>query len=643
VEDFRVFQGEIVSSILDRINSPEDLRALSYIELDKLATELREEMIKTISSNGGHLASSLGAVEIAIALHRVLHSPKDKIIWDVGHQCYAHKLLTGRKDRFSSIRQYGGLSGFPSRSESPHDAFTSGHAGNSISASMGIALARDLNKEKFEVAAVIGDGSLGTGMAFEALNHAGHKGTKMIVVLNDNGMAISPTLGALSKILNQVRSDARYESAKIKFGRAIVRIPFGRSALKYTKIAKRRFERVLMPNAFWEQMGFVYLGPLDGHNIKELEAALVRARDFESRPVIVHVMTVKGKGYQAAEDDAVKFHGLSPTLCVKENGHSSYSQVFGKTVQRLLKDNSKVVVISAAMLDGTGLAEAACKYPDRVFDVGICEQHAVTMAAGLATQGFFPIVAIYSTFLQRAYDQIVHDVCLPNLPVVFAIDRAGIVGEDGATHQGSYDIAYLSSIPNMIIAAPKDEDELQHLIFSALNAGQPIAVRYPRGYGEGKEIQAEFQSIPVGKGELLKSGSDLAIIAFGSTVYPALGAARVLAEEGLDCSVVNARFAKPLDSELILEACTKTGNVLTVEEGVLRGGFGSSVLDILNKSGLNPMKVESIGLPDRFVEHGSPEIFRSKFDLDSEGIVRRIKMAFPELFLNPLVRLKHRN
>jgi 1-deoxy-D-xylulose-5-phosphate synthase len=629
-----------VSGILEKVNFPEDLRSLTYSELDLLAEELRSEIVKIAYCNGGHLASSLGAVELTIALHRVLHSPVDKIIWDVGHQSYAHKLLTGRKDRFSTIRQYGGLSGFPSRSESPYDAFTSGHAGNSISAALGMALARDLNKEKFEVAAVIGDGSLGSGMAFEALNHAGHKGAKLIVILNDNGMAISPTLGAVSKLLNQVRSDSRYESAKIRFGRAINRMPFGKSALRYTKEAKRRFERVLLPNAFWEQMGFVYLGPLNGHNIKEIEAALIRARDYESRPVILHVVTTKGKGYQAAEEDAVKFHGLSPTVVVKEENRSSYSQVFGKTVQRIMREDPKVLAISAAMIDGTGLAEAASEFPERVIDVGICEQHAVTLAAGLATQGFRPIVAIYSTFLQRSYDQIVHDVCLPNLPVVFAIDRAGIVGEDGATHQGSFDIAFLSSIPNMIVAAPGDENELQHLLFSALQAGRPMALRYPRGSGEGKELESELRNIPIGKGEILKQGSDLAIIAIGSAVYPALGAAELLESEGLDCAVINARFAKPLDSVLILKMAQKISNIIVVEEGTLRGGFGSAVVDLLSKSGLIRIKVECIGLPDQFVAHGNPEIFRGMYDLDSAGITRRVKTTFPELFTKkPLIRM----
>ena len=602
-----------MSGILEKVNSPEDLKALSYVELDELAGELRDEIVKTISLNGGHLASSLGAVELTIALHRIFHSPQDKMIWDVGHQSYAHKLLTGRKDRFSTIRQYGGLSGFPSRQESPHDAFTTGHAGTSISAALGMALARDLNKADYNVIAVIGDGSLGAGMAFEAINHAGHQGTKIIVILNDNGMAISPTLGAMSKLLNQVRIDSRLETAKNKIKRAFGILPLGASALRLSKQAKRGLERVLLPNAFWEQMGFLYLGPLDGHNIREMEAALIRARDYESKPVIIHVLTTKGKGYAAAEDNAVKFHGISPRIPVKENGNgsSSYSQVFGKTVQRLMQENEKIVAISAAMIDGTGLAPVAAEFPARVLDVGICEQHAVTLAAGLATQGFIPIVAVYSTFLQRGYDQIIHDICLQNLPVVFAIDRAGIVGEDGATHQGAFDISYLSNIPNMIVSAPRDEDELQHLLYTAVKAGRPMAMRYPRGHGEGVELNPKLQTLEIGKGEILRDGADLAILAIGSMVYPALNAARLLSKEGIECSVVNARFAKPLDSELILRLARKTGRLVTVEENTLAGGFGSAVLELLAKS-----KVESS--KDRMHRLAGP-VYRAR----KPGIVSR--------------------
>jgi 1-deoxy-D-xylulose-5-phosphate synthase len=617
-------------AILDKINCPADVKGLGLPELEKLAAEIRQRLIQTVSLNGGHLASSLGVVELTIALHRVFNSPEDKIVWDVGHQCYAHKLLTGRRDKFATLRRYGGLSGFTVRAESPHDPFGAGHAGTSVSAALGMALARDLNNSNYHVVAVIGDGSLGTGMALEAVNHAGHLGTRLVVVLNDNGMSISPSVGAVSRLLNQVRFDPRYEFAKKEARKRVTRLPFGKLAWEVSKRIKSGFESVLLPSTFWEQLGFTYLGPVDGHNIKELEAALTRARDFEAKPTLVHVLTRKGKGYAAAEGNATKFHGVPPND-TKTNGAPSYSQVFGRTVLHLMQENKKVVSITAAMLDGTGLAQVAAQFPERVFDVGICEQHAVTLAAGLATQGFTPIVAIYSTFLQRAYDQVIHDVCIQNLPVVFALDRAGIVGDDGKTHQGALDISYLHAIPNMVIAAPKDEDEFQHLLYTAINAGQPMAVRYPRGNGEGVPLAPDFRLLPMGKGEMLKEGEDLAILAIGSTVYPALAAAEKLAEEGIHCAVANVRFAKPLDSELIMELAASTKKLLTVEENALAGGFGSAVLELLGKAKLDGLRVECLGLPDRFIEHGTQELFRAMFNLDSEGIARCIKTAFPEL------------
>jgi 1-deoxy-D-xylulose-5-phosphate synthase len=629
-------QGAELSDTLSQIHSPSDLKRLTYPELERLSAEIRSELIKTVSLNGGHLASSLGVVELTIALHRIFHSPEDKIVWDVGHQCYAHKLLTGRRERFATLRQYNGLSGFPVRSESPHDAFGAGHAGTSVSAALGMALARDMAKENYQVVAVIGDGALGAGIAFEAVNHVGHLGAKLIVVLNDNGMAISPSVGALSKMLNQVRFDPGYESAKKGARKAVMLLPFGESVWAFSKHIKNRFERALLPSAFWEELGFIYLGPVDGHNIRELEAALTRARDFESRPTLVHVITKKGKGYPLAETDATKFHGVSPNN-IKASQAPSYSQVFAQTVLRIMKDNEKVVAITAAMLDGTGLAAVAAELPNRVFDVGICEQHAVTLAAGLATQGYIPVVAIYSTFLQRAYDQIIHDVCIQNLPVVFALDRAGIVGDDGKTHQGAFDISYLRSIPNMIVASPKDEDELRHLLFTAVNAGQPMAVRYPRGNGVGVSLSSDLRQLTIGKGELLRDGQDLAVLAIGQTVYPALAAAEQLAEEGVQCTVVNSRFAKPLDSELVLELANRIKRVVTVEENTLAGGFGSAVLELLGNA-KSQVRVECIGLPDQFVEHGTQELFRSMFELDAEGIARRIKRTFPEIFVEESVK-----
>jgi 1-deoxy-D-xylulose-5-phosphate synthase len=621
--------------VLKGINSPEDLKLLGYQELDKLAAELREEMIKTISANGGHLASSLGAVELTLALHRIFNSPNDKIIWDVGQQSYAHKIITGRKDRFSTIRQYGGLAGFPMRGESPHDVFTTGHAGTSISAALGMALARDLKKEKYDVIAVIGDGSLGTGMSFEAVNHAGRQNTKLIVVLNDNGMAISPTRGALSRLLNQVRMDTRYEQAKSRFSRIMQCLPLGKTALEYSREAKKGIERVLLPNAFWEQMGFVYLGPLDGHDIRALESALIRARDFETRPVLIHVLTTKGKGYSKAENDATRFHGISPCIPDQENGSCTYSQAFGDAVIKLMRRDKKIITISAAMIDGTGLSKAAAEFPDRVIDVGICEQHAVTLAAGAAAQGLKPIVAVYSTFLQRSYDQIVQDVCLQKLPVVFAIDRAGIVGEDGATHHGALDISYMRSVPNMIIAAPKDEAELQHMLLTAVESDSPFAIRFPRGHGESAVLSEELHSIEIGKAEVLREGKDLTIFAIGSMVYPSLQAAEMLSKQGVECAVINSRFAKPLDSGLIMEYVRKSGGrAVTVEENVLTGGFGSGVDELIIKNRIEINRLVQIGLPDEFVLHGKCSVLRGLYGLDAEGIANRIASEFPEFNIN---------
>lgn len=606
------------------------MKKLEYGELEQLADEIRVELIDRVSLSGGHLASNLGAVELTIALHRVFESPEDKIVWDVGHQSYVHKLLTGRKEEFASIRQYKGLSGFPDRTESPHDAFGAGHASTSVSAALGMALARDLSGERYHTIAVIGDGSLTGGMAFEAINHAGHLGTRLIVVLNDNGMAISPNVGAFSGLLNLVRLDPRYELAKKGMKKTVTHMPFGEPTWEFSKQVKNRLKRALIPSTFWEEMGFIYLGPIDGHDIKELEAALKRAHSFETKPILIHVLTKKGKGYPPAEADAIKFHGIPPNNTEKSTG-LSYSAVFGQTVHRLIQEDNRVVAITAAMLDGTGLAGVAREFPHRVFDVGICEQHAVTMAGGLSTQGIIPIVAVYSTFLQRAYDQIIHDICLQNLPVVFAIDRAGIVGDDGKTHQGSFDISYLSSIPNMVVASPKDAEELQHMIFTAINAGCPMAVRYPRGTSTASSLEAEFKQLPLGKGEILRTGRDVAILAIGATVYPAMGAAEILAAEGIECTVVNARFAKPLDSELILDLAASAKRLLTVEENALCGGFGSSVIQLLENTKLVGVKTECLGLPDEFIEHGTQELLRSMFELDSAGIARRVTNSFPEL------------
>jgi len=606
--------------MLDKIDGPSDVKGLSQDELGQLCSELRQLLVSKVSENGGHLASNLGAVELTVALHRVFDSPKDKIIWDVGHQSYVHKLLTGRKEQFPSLRQYQGLSGFPDRDESPHDAFNTGHGGTSISAALGMALTRDLARGDHHVVAVIGDGCLTCGMTYEALNHAGHLGTRLIVVLNDNGMSISPTVGAIAKRLNVVRTTRSYIRAKKQTSRLLSFLPGGKALEGALRRLREGVKAVLMPTMMWEQLGFTYLGPIDGHNTAELEAALIQARNYY-KPVIVHVLTTKGKGYKPAEDNPTRFHGLSP----RSEGSAiipTYSQVFARTVGRLLKDNPRVVVISAAMVEGNSLSSLVKQFPQRIYDVGISEQHAVTLAAGLATQGFIPIVAIYSTFLQRAFDQVLHDVCLADLPVVFALDRSGIVGEDGKTHQGLFDLSYLNLMPNMIVSAPKDADELRHLLYTALKVKHPMAIRYPRGRGTGVPLASGLRQLPIGKAEIMKQGTDTIIIGIGSTVIPCLEAAEHLALQGIDAMVINARFAKPLDTGLILDVANRIKKMVIVEENVLSGGFGSAVLELLGETAASDVKVKRLGIPDEFVTHGKQDLLRSLYHLDGAGIAK---------------------
>jgi len=627
-----------VADILDRIKGPADLKSLTHSELSELADEIRTELVNTVTKTGGHLASSLGVIELSIALHRVFNSPRDKIIWDVGHQSYAHKLLTGRRKRFDTLRQYRGLSGFPDPAESPHDAFGTGHASTSVSAALGIAIARDLAGDDFHVVAVIGDGSLTGGMAFEGLNHAGHLGTRFIVVLNDNAMAISPSVGALSRTLHSLALDPRYYRAKEGAGRVIKRMPWGEVAWRSMRRVKSGIKEVLISTQLWESLGFKYIGPVAGHDIAGLEQALTKARDYSHRPVFIHVVTTKGKGYEPAENDCIKFHGVSAKGTTSSK-IPSYSEVFGQTMLRLFREDERVVAVTAAMMEGTYLNMVAQEFPGRVFDVGICEQHAVTFAAGLATQGYIPVVAIYSTFLQRAFDQVLHDVCIQDLPIVFAIDRAGIVGEDGKTHQGTFDLSYLGCIPNLVIAAPSDENEMRHLLYAAVKANHPMAIRYARDSGLGVPMDEHFRELPVGKGEVLQHGDDLAIIAIGSTVAPSMEAAKLLGDKGINCAVVNARFAKPLDSDLILELADRTKRLVTVEENALIGGFGSAVLSLLsNNTGVNLLR---IGIPDEFVEHGSQELLRANYGLNAEGITHHILSFFPELArLSPPAKVK---
>ncbi|MCX7911383.1 MAG: 1-deoxy-D-xylulose-5-phosphate synthase [Dehalococcoidales bacterium] len=620
--------------LLDSIDSPADLKKLPQASLEELAAEIRHEIIETVTTTGGHLASNLGVVELTIALHRVFDSPRDKIIWDVGHQSYVHKLLTGRRKLFGSLRQYGGISGFTSREESEHDPFGAGHASTSISAALGMAVARDLAGEDYRVIAVIGDGAIMSGMAFEALNHAGHLGNRLIVVLNDNGMSISPTVGALAKLLGQVRLNQSLRRAKRGGEKIVHALPFGARLWGLYRQIEARIKGFFMPTPLWEALGFTYIGPIDGHSIRDLEEVFIRVRDFAAKPTLVHVITTKGKGYLPAEKNAVYFHGVS-AKGGETRGAPTYSEIFARTMLRLVREEKRLIIITPAMPEGNCLNIVADEFPDRVYDVGICEQHAVTFAAGMASQGYIPVVAIYSTFLQRAFDQIIHDVCLQKLPVVFAVDRGGIVGDDGKTHQGIFDISYLTLVPGLVVASPRDENELQHLFYTAVKLGKPMAVRYPRSPGLGVPLDERFIRIPVGKGEVLRRGNHLVIWALGSSVAPAMEAAEELAGLGVEATVVNARFAKPIDGSLVLDLSRRIKRFVTVEENVLSGGFGSHVAGLLQESKQNDVSLVSIGIPDEFVEHGSQAVLRAKYGLDASGIVRKITMAFPELLLKP--------
>jgi 1-deoxy-D-xylulose-5-phosphate synthase len=609
--------------LLDTINSPADLKQLAPAALEELAAEIRQEIIKTVTVTGGHLASNLGVVELTIALHRVFDSPKDKIIWDVGHQSYVHKLLTGRKNRFDTLRQYGGLSGFTCRDESPHDPFGAGHASTSVSAAMGMVVARDLAGEDYDVVAVIGDGAITAGMSFEALNQAGNLGSRLFVILNDNGMSISPSVGALAKLLSRVRLNRPLRRVEKSSKKILAAFSWGRKLAEFGEFLVGRFKGLVIPTPLWEALGFTYIGPIDGHSIRDMEHFLTQVKNTRTKPTLIHVVTTKGKGHTPAENDAVYFHGVA-AKGGGSNGIQTYSEVFAQTTLRLAREEPKLLVITPAMPEGNCLNIVEAEFPNRVFDVGICEQHAVTFAAGLATQGYIPVVAIYSTFLQRAFDQMIHDVCLQDLPVVFAIDRGGIVGDDGKTHQGIFDISYLTLVPNMIVAAPKDENELQHLLYTAVKAKHPMAVRYPRSPGLGVPLDADLHEIPIGKGEVVREGADVALIALGASVSPAVEAAQKLASKGIEAAVVNARFAKPLDKTLITDQAGRIKNIVTVEENVLRGGFGESVIKLLEESGICDIKVRNIGIPDEFVEHGTQSVLRAKYGLDADGIARQV-------------------
>jgi len=617
--------------LLDKINSPADLKGLSLESLQALAKELRRKIIETTSKTGGHLAPSLGTVELTIALHVVFDAPKDKIIWDVGHQAYAHKLITGRRDRFHTLRTYGGISGFPKRSESPYDAFDTGHSSTSISAGLGISTAKCLKGEKAKVISIIGDGSMTAGMAFEGLNQAGETEKDLIVVLNDNAMSIAPNVGAFSSFISRKMTGKRFVNLKKDLENFIKSLPgVGENILKFVRKSEDSFITFFTPGMMFEAFKFKYIGPIQGHRIDLLIEAFTNASHLEG-PVLVHALTVKGKGYEFAEKDPAHYHGVGsfeiPTGSPPKDKPKlplSYTGTFGKTMVDLGRQNEKLFAITAAMPEGTGLAEFSKSFPKRFLDVGIAEQHAVTFAAGLATEGFRPVVTIYSTFLQRAFDQIIHDVCLPNLPVIFALDRGGLVGEDGPTHHGNFDMTYLRGIPNMTVMAPKDENELRHMLYTALQHDGPVAIRYPRGRGVGVPMDPGYKVLPIGKAEILKEGNDLQILAIGSMVYPSLNAAATLEKEGLSVGVVNCRFVKPLDKGLV-DIVSPSGRVLVVEENIRQGGFGAAILELFNDMGLKNILVKRIGLPDKFVEHGPQDILREKYGLDSAGIMREAK------------------
>jgi len=618
--------------ILDQIQASHEVKKLDLEELGTLCHEIREEILSTVSKNGGHLASNLGVVELTTVLHYIFDFPVDKLIWDVGHQSYAHKILTGRKNCFHTLRQYEGISGFPKRDESPYDAFDSGHSGNSISSALGMAEARRLKGEKGKVIAVIGDGSMTSGLAFEGLNQAGHIDQDLIVILNDNEMSISPNVGALSSYLNRLMTGQFVNRFRDDMKAFLQTLPgIGKSVLRFAKQAEESLKGLLMPGLLFEELGMKYIGPIDGHRLDYLIETFQNVKKLRG-PILVHVITKKGKGYPPAEMNPARFHGVPPFFIETgelkngpEKGPPTFTEVFGETLCQLARRKKQLVAITAAMQSGTGLEEFARQFPDRFYDIGIAEQHAVTFAAGLALEGMKPVVAIYSTFLQRAYDQVLQDVCLQNLPVVFALDRGGIVGEDGPTHHGLFDFSYLRHIPNLIVMVPKDENEFRNMIKTAVECPMPVAFRYPRGKGVGGEREESFQSIDIGKGEVLREGCDILIIAIGSTVYPSLLAAEKLAEAGIQATVINSRFLKPLDGNLLCDWAKKTGRVITVEENVLQGGFGSAILELFQERGLFSIPLKRLGIPDIFVEHGSQALLREKYGIDENGIFKEVK------------------
>lgn len=614
---------------LSEINSPADLRQLRVEDLQEVADEVRHFIIDTCSRVGGHTGASLGAVELAVAMHYVFDTPKDRLVWDVGHQAYAHKILTGRRDQLHTIKQYGGLSGFLRREESEYDTFGAGHASTSISAALGMAIARDKKDEDFHVCALIGDSSLAGGMAMEAINQAGHLKSRLIVILNDNGMSIAPAVGSLSGYLNRIKEAQSYQHLKEEIGDALESVPgIGGSLRRAVKSFKDAIAAAVLPGALVNELGFKYIGYVDGHNVPNLVRALEAAKQIDDGPVIVHALTNKGHGFPNPEKNYYAYHATGPFDPKTGLPHKSsksapptYTEVFGRTMCELMANDEKIVAITAAMPDGTGVDKILEKFPERSFDVGIAEQHAVTFCAGMACEGLKPVAAIYSTFLQRGFDQVIHDVCLQDLNVTFAMDRAGIVGADGPTHHGLLDIAYFRGYPNIVLMAPKDEAEMRDMMLTAIEHDGPAALRYPRGNGVGADIAREPRLMEIGKGEVLREGTDVAIVAYGSMVNPALDAAKMLEKESVDATVVNARFVKPLDEELILSLLKDHRLIVTVEEAYLAGGFGSAVMELLESKGLQDrVKVVRMGVPDKIVTHGDPRLLLAKYGLDADGI-----------------------
>lgn len=615
---------------LSEINSPADLRQLRVEDLQEVADEVRQFIIDTCSVVGGHTGASLGAVELAVAMHYVFDTPNDRLVWDVGHQAYAHKILTGRRDQLHTIKTYGGLSGFLRRDESEYDSFGAGHASTSISAALGMAVARDKTDQDFHVCALIGDSSLAGGMAMEAINQAGHLKSRMIVILNDNGMSIAPAVGSLSGYLNRIKEAQSYQHLKEEIGDALQSVPgIGGTLRRAAKSFKDAIAAAVLPGALVNELGFKYIGYVDGHNVPMLVRALEEAKKIDDGPVIVHALTNKGHGFPNPEKNYYAYHATGPFdpktgLPYKSSSKSAppaYTTVFGETMCELMADDNKIVAITAAMPDGTGIDKVLEKFPDRSFDVGIAEQHAVTFCAGMACEGLKPVAAIYSTFLQRGFDQVIHDVCLQDLNVTFAMDRAGIVGADGPTHHGLLDIAYFRGYPNIVLMAPKDEGELRDMMLTAIEHNGAAAIRYPRGSGVGADIARKPQLLEIGKGEVLREGEDVAIVAYGSMVYPSLEAAGMLEKDGINATVVNARYVKPLDEELILSLVETHRLIVTVEEAYLAGGFGSAVMELLESKGLqDAVKVVRMGVPDKIVTHGDPKLLLSKFGLDADGV-----------------------